>query len=136
MQEKKFLFAGYFCLLALLFFAVYFNVERLYGDSAFYLFRIINDKKFIIEHNRPIAVIIEIFPYVLSRLFASMGSIILSFSLNEWLYFAASFAVIAFILKKPTTAFAMLYTYIVGSRWNYFNPVSELILSTPLYFIL
>lgn len=136
MQEKRFLFAGYFCLATLLFFAVYFNVERLYGDSAYYLFRIINDKRFIIEHHRPIAVIIEIFPYILSRLSASVSTIILSFSLNEWLYFATSFVIIAHVLKKPVAAFAMLFAFIAGSRWNYFNPVSELYLSTPLYFIL
>jgi hypothetical protein len=135
MQEKRFLIAGYFCLLLLLFFSIYFNVERLYGDSAYYLFRIINDRKFIIEHHRPIGVIIQVLPYLLSRSSASMSTIILSFSLNEWMYIAASFVVIAVVLKKPTAAFAMLFAYVAGSRWNYFNPVSELILSTPLYFI-
>ena len=136
MRGKKYFVAGCLCVLVLLLFAVYFNVSRLYGDSAFYLFKIVNHEKFVIEHNRPIAAVIEILPYFLTRISASMSAIILSFSLNEWLYFAVSFFVISLLLKNPTAGFAMLFAYIAGSRWNYFNPVSELILSTPLYFIL
>ena len=133
--NKKFKLMGSLLLLPLLFMAVYFNQERLYGDSAYYLFKLVNERTFNIEHKRPIGIIVEIIPLFLVYMHASMRSIILAFSINEWLYLVLSFAVLAYVLKDPKSGFAMLLTYVIGARWNYFNFVSELILSTPLFYI-
>lgn len=122
-------------LLIWLCFAAFFSAERLYGDSAFYLFQLVNDTRFVIEHDRPSSVFMQVIPYMLTVSNASLSQIILWFSLNEWLYYAIAFLFLAFVLKDKNAALGFLFALIIGIRYNYFNPVSELILSTPLIFI-
>lgn len=136
MQKNKFIDYFSWFILAVLFVAsIIFARERLYGDSAFYLFQLVNGKRFVIEHLRPVSVFAQWIPLALVYLKAPMSSVILAFSVNEWVYLFLSYVIIAFYLKEKQLAFAMLCAVVIGVRWNYFNPVSELLLGVPFYFV-
>lgn len=109
-----------------------YRLDRLYGDSAYYLFNIINELKFSIAHYRPSGYLVEFIPLYLVRHGSDMKSIIEWFSFNESLVLVG-FAVSAYgILKDIKISIAILLPFFLGDRYNYFNPVSELLLASPV----
>ena len=119
-----------------LFYAVYFAYERIYGDAGYYLFRLMNDDRFIIEHRRFIGVVVEVLPWILMKFGASVNNIVMFFSINEWLWFAGCCILLYRFYRIPALSIAMILVVLFGSRWNWFNPVSELIIASPLIFFL
>ncbi len=111
------------------------HANRLYGDVAYYLNEMINTKSFFIAHTRPGAVLIEWLPLLMIKLNQRLDLVVWSMSLAELVYLAIMVAVF-FRLNRPNYAFFMLLSYLIGIRWNFFNPVSELILAAPLVFFL
>src|SRR4051812_42223715 len=87
----SFIILGFLFLIALV-----FNRERIYGDAAYYLFQLVNDKRFVIEHNRFIEPVIEFIPYLLVKYSVNLKYVILAASLNEWLYYFVCFLVLAY----------------------------------------
>jgi hypothetical protein len=118
---------------------VYFSLSlvfypyRIYGDSAYYLFRIINNLALNIEHARPVGALIQIIPLLLAKGNAVLEYILMGFSLNEWLYFTLCFLAAVLLFRDSYAALGIWLILLFGSRWNYFNPVSELILASPLF---
>jgi hypothetical protein len=126
----------FFCSFIFLLFAVIFYIERLYGDSAYYLFQVIDSKKFITQHGRPASVFVQAIPLFLTKLSAPLNTIILFFSINEWLYFFTCIIFLRFITKNWLFSLILIFSLLLGTRWNYFNPVSELILGMPFFLLL
>lgn len=116
-------------------FALVLSKERLYGDSADYLYRIIQDSSFFIIHSRPASVFIEWLPVILIKMHVDLNLVVLAFSFSEWLWMFFNFVLFAFVLKSPKHAIALVIVYLFSIRWNYFNPVSELLLAFPLYIL-
>lgn len=116
--------------------AIVFWKERLYGDSADYLFRMVQHESFFIVHSRPGSVFIEWLPWIGIQAGWPMEWIIRSLSLGEYIWFLACFLLFAFVLKSRNHAISLVLVYIFGLRWNYFNPVSELLLAFPLFILL
>lgn len=109
-----------------------YRLDRLYGDSAYYLFNVINELKFSIAHNRPSGYLVEFIPLFLVKHGSDMKTIIEWFSYNESLVLVG-FAVLAYgILKDIKISIAILLPFFLGDRYNYFNPVSELLLASPV----
>jgi hypothetical protein len=132
--NRLILLPGVLILVFWLVLSVFFQVERLYGDSAYYLFQLVNDERFVVEHGRPVSVLIQWIPYILTINHIQLSDIILWFSLNEWIYWLIWFCILAFVMREPMLATGLVFTMVIGSKWNYYNPVSELILSIPLLF--
>jgi hypothetical protein len=109
---------------------------RLYGDSADYLVRMIQYDSFFIAHERPASIFIEWLPMLLIWMSIPMKMVILSLSMAEWLWFFACFMAFRFFFKSNIHAIALVLIYLFGIRWNYFNPVSELILAFPIFLLL
>lgn len=116
----------------LLFIAILFCNQRLYGDVASYLFFMIYKNGFDIEHNRFVIVLTEWLPVLMIKKQMSLRHVILGFSISEWLYFSSCIAAAYFLFKDKVVALAILFAYLLGNRWNYFNPVSELYVAMPL----
>jgi len=117
-------------------FSLFFGFDRLYGDAAFYLFDVINDLRFSIAHHRPAGYLIEFIPLWLAKNNAPMEQIILWFSLNESLVLI-SFSMVAGVLMKDfRLSLAVMLPFFLGDRYNYFNPVSELLLATPVFILI
>lgn len=119
---------------ALLIFSLVFSHERLYGDSADYLFQMLQTGDFFIAHHRPSSVFIEWLPLLFIKFGAPLEYVLYAFSLAEFVWFFAWFMVFAHGFKDPMRGIAVVLAYLFGMRFNYFNPVSELILAFPLLF--
>jgi hypothetical protein len=114
------------------YFSYIFRFDRLYGDAAAYLFNIINELKFSIAHQRPAGYLIEFIPLILARSNASMESIIAWMSFNESIVLILFSFTAVFLMKDVKLGLAVLLPFFLGDRYNYFNPVSELILAAPV----
>ncbi|MEX1190167.1 MAG: hypothetical protein WED33_12980 [Bacteroidia bacterium] len=117
-------------------FSIVLSKERLYGDSADYLLRMIQESSFFIIHSRPASIFIEWLPVLLIKQGASLQLVVIAQSFSEWLWMFLNFIFLGFILKSPKHAIALVMVYLFSIRWNYFNPVSELLLAFPLFILL
>ncbi len=113
--------------------SIIFRSDRLYGDAAFYLFNCINDLKLFTAHERPVTALIQLFPLILARSNAEMITIIHAFSLNESLFTILLACIPLVFLKDFRLGVAMILPLFLGVKWNYYNPVSELILCGPIF---
>ncbi len=137
-QNEKILsrFILFFVFPVLFVYAAIFCNQRIYGDAAAYLFTVINTEAFNINHMRPSAVFVEWIPLVLLKLHAPMQYVLYGFSLGECFYYFIWYLVFTRLLKAPGYGIAMVLVYLFGLRWNYFNPVTELVLAFPFAFLL
>ncbi|MDZ4822084.1 MAG: hypothetical protein SH856_01370 [Flavobacteriales bacterium] len=135
-KEKNLIGLSIGILAGWLFFSLYYASIRLYGDASGYLFQMINEDKFFVVHLRPVSFLTQLLPMLAMKMNASLRTIIILFSFNEWLLMACGYFVIAFSMKNKPMGLAMLLVFVIGSRWNYFNPVSELYLGVPFFFML
>jgi hypothetical protein len=117
-------------------FSIVLSKERLYGDSADYLLRMIHESSFFIIHSRPASVFIEWLPVLLIKQGVDLNLVVLAQSFSEWLWVFLNFLLLGFVLKSPKHAIAIVMVYLFSIRWNYFNPVSELLLAFPLFILM
>lgn len=110
-----------------------FRDNRIYGDAALYLFEMVQREGFFIIHGRPSSVFIEWLPVLCIQQGASMSMLIQSLSLAEWIWTSSCFLLLAYGFRSKPHAIALTLIYAFGIRWNYFNPVSELLLAFPLF---
>lgn len=115
-----------------LYLSFFFRLDRLYGDSAFYLFNVINDLKFSIAHRRPAGYLVEFIPLFLAKRGSDMKTIIEWFSINESIVLVSVALVAYWIIRDVKIFIAVLIPFFLGDRYNYFNPVSELLLASPI----
>lgn len=120
----------------LLVYAIVFASARLYGDSAGYLYTLIQTQNFFFAHARPASIFIEWLPLLLIKCNAPLSVVIYGLSIAEWVYIATCYIVFSKVLKVPRYGIGTIVCYLFGSRWNYYNPVSELILAFPFVFFL
>lgn len=135
-KENALLWLGMAILAVLGVFAVVFARERLYGDSAIYLFWLSQTENFQILHLRPSSYFTQWLPLLGMKAGAEMNTVIVLHSLSEWLLVSLSFLLIAVRLRQVRLGLAMLLALLIGSRWNYFNPVSELLTGLPFFFLM
>ena len=119
-----------------IFFSIWFRLDRIYGDAAAYLFDILTKYQFIIVHNRPSSVIIEWLPVILAKMHQPIDYIVIGMSIGEAFMIAVFVSVAYFFLKDIKLALTILLTLFIGDRYNYFNPVSELYLAMPVFFLI
>ncbi len=115
--------------------AFIYREERIYGDASYYLLQIINRENFLIVHGRPSSIFIEWLPVLLVQMHAPLAWVIDSLSVAEFLWIAISFFCFGVLLKSKPHAIAVVLVYLFGIRWNYFNPVSELLLAFPVFLL-
>lgn len=114
--------------------AIYFCHERLYGDAAPYLLRLINFKAFYLEHYRPSILPLQAFVLVGVYAGLSLKHLILLFSVGEWCYFLINGIMLKQLFKSYNVPLLMYLLLLFAVNYNYFNLVSELILALPCYF--
>jgi hypothetical protein len=118
-----------------IFLSLYFRQDRLYGDTAFYLFNCVNDLKLFVAHDRPVGALVQLAPLFLAKLNAEMDLIIAAMSLNESFLMVLFASIPIFIFRDWRMAVAAMLPLFLGVRWNYFNLVSELIICTPVFIV-
>lgn len=115
--------------------SIVFRMDRLYGDAAFYLFNCINELKIFIAHDRPVSFVVQWIPLLLAEYKADINLIVAAFSFSESVTMVLYSAIPILILKDYKLALSSLLPLYTGVKWNYFNPVSELVLCIPLFIV-
>lgn len=105
---------------------------RLADDSSIYYFNILTEKWFVIEHERYFSYFTQWIPVLLVQFKTDPLMVLYACALNEWLIHFLCFILISKGLKNPVGALSVCFLIMV-SKWNYFNPVSELINSGSLF---
>lgn len=114
----------------LIVFSIVFYKERIFADSSYYLFKVIEHKHFWIEHNRFILVFSQIFPLfgVLAGL--SLKTIIILYSIGHSIFFYSIFLICKYLLKQNWSGLILLLIQTVGILSGYFTPMFELYYGT------
>lgn len=116
----KIRFFGSIVLLSLIIQAANFNLEKsLYGDSAFLVFRLLNEEVLPIEHNRYVGSLPHVPAYFASKLGASPSIIFKLYSMGPWLVLLGLFGFLVY-LKKPVEALTLVIVHTWFMRESFF----------------
>jgi len=116
----KIRFFGAIVLLSLIIQASQFSLEKsLYGDSAFLVFRILNEEVLPIEHNRYFGSLPHIPAYLASISGANPSLIFKLFSMGPWLVLLGIFSFLVY-LKKPIEALTLVIVHSWFMRESFF----------------
>ena len=101
--------------------------ERLFGDSAWYLFRVINSENFVIEHLRPSLYLWQWFIIVLTKAKVSMNVLLHAYSVYHVLFFYLAFVFVTHVLKDFRSGLFILCFQLLGvSDMFFFVPMWEM----------
>src|SRR5580765_2948330 len=78
-------FHAFFALMAVL--AIVYFKERLFVDTTYFAFHLLNDESFRVEHQRFIVLLSEILPLIAIHLSLSMQAVLIVYSVGHVLYF-------------------------------------------------
>lgn len=107
----------------------YFKARITYGDTGYYLFRIIQTQNFNIESGRAISVISQFIPVILIKLSAPLKVVMIGYSINFALIYFAGFLIIKYFLKSHFLALGALLCTHLFLHYGYYYP-TEMIFST------
>jgi hypothetical protein len=113
--------AGFFVFLALLVHAaVYFKERTVIPDAAIYLFTMVRSHDFAIVHNRYIAVIPELLPWLAIKAGLSLSGIALLYSLSYCAFYFCCYLCCGWMFKnKPLALVLLLYLILFGTHTHY-----------------
>lgn len=116
--------------------AVIFFKERLFTDSGYYLFHVVNNESFRIEHSRLVLAFSQILPLIGVKLGLSLKTIVILYSLNHVFFFYFSFLISKFYLKVNYSGLVFIGFQTIGTATSYFVPMFELMyISVILFFV-
>ncbi len=112
--------------------AVYYYKARIsYGDTGYYLYKIIQTGGFNIESGRAISIISQWFPILLIKIGAPLRIVMIGYSVNLALVYVACFLVIRYFLKSHFLAWGALLCTHLFLHYGYFYP-TEMIFSSAI----
>lgn len=114
----------------LIVYSVVFYKERIFADSSYYLFKVIDHKHFWIEHNRFILVFSQLLPLIGVLIGLSLKTILLLYSIGHSIFFYSIFLICKYLLKQNWTGLILLLIQTVGILSGYFTPMFELYYGT------
>jgi hypothetical protein len=114
----------FFLLMAI--FAIVFAKERFQADGAYYLFKIVNNEDFQIEHQRYILAASQVLPLLGAKLGFSMNAIFILNSLNNVVFFYLVFLYAVYFLKDKTAGVAVILFMCFGVLHIQFTPMYEI----------
>lgn len=106
--------------------AVFFFKERLYADSSYYVFRLIDNSSFWVEHSRFILVFSQLLPLLGVKLGLSLKSVLILYSVGHILFFYTIYLVSRYYLKHEYTGLLLLLLQTMGIMSGFFVPMFEL----------
>jgi hypothetical protein len=118
--------SGLFVYLALFILSLVFYKERIIIlDDAYYLFNIVKDARFSIEHFRYIAVVTEIFPLLAVKLSLPLPVVAMAYSAGFIIYYSVCYLICGW-LKEYKLALVLLLVNILFSTHTFYWMLSEL----------
>lgn len=114
------------CFFVLAFLAVYFFQERLIADSGYYIFQVINNKSFWIEHQRLVLAFSQWLPLIGVKIGLNLKTILILYSLNHVLFFYLIFLISRYVFKNTYSGLLILLIQTLGIATGFFVPMFEL----------
>lgn len=112
--------------LYLLLFAIHFADERLYADSGYYLFHVVNEGGFHIEHGRWVLALSQALPWAGVKLGLPLGTVIQLHSLANVAFLVLAMAYSLIVLRDQRTAVIIAAAQVIGLAHGLFCPIFEL----------
>jgi hypothetical protein len=100
--------------------------ERIYADSAHYLYKVLDLGTFRIEHDRFILILSQLLPFVALKLGLSLKTIMISYSINHVLFPFGIFLICRYLYKNKTAGIVILALQTVGISRGFYAPMYEL----------
>jgi hypothetical protein len=117
--------------------AVYYYKARItYGDTGYYLYKMIQSEGFNIESGRAISVISQWLPLLLIKLSAPLRIVMIGYSVNFALVYVAGFLLIRYLLKSEFLAWGALLCTHLFLHYGYFYPTEMIFSSAVMVFIM
>ena len=126
LKEKDLLLIGHIFFWLLIIISYFTYQERLFADSSLYIFDIINYEKLKIFYSRYSSASTFIPSLISVKLGLSYKTILIIYSITQIFYYYLIYIIIAYVIKKPNHAFALVLIFCVSINLTFFWPVSEL----------
>lgn len=115
---------------------IYLYKERItYGDTGYYLFKIIQKEGFNIEHNRVVSILSQFIPIILVKLSAPMRIVMIGYSVNFALIYMGCFFFIKYVLKSTYLAWGALLCSYLFLHYGFYYP-NEMLYSSAIILLI
>jgi hypothetical protein len=106
--------------------------ERLYADSSYYIFRVVNNQNFYFEHNRFILILSQIIALVAVKTGMGLKTVLCLYSIGHVAFFYAIFLITRYYYKDEKAGIFLLFIQTLGIISGFFVPMFELYYSAGL----
>jgi hypothetical protein len=106
--------------------AFYFFKERLYADSAYYIFHSIDSGSFVTANQRIVLGISEIISLLAFYSGAALSFILVIWSLSHVLFYYLLFIIVYHVHKNESAGIAIILLQVIGQVWLYYSPMLEI----------
>lgn len=121
---KTFLLHGVFAWMFYL--AWHFFKERLYADSAYYIFHSIDSGSFVTANQRIVLGISELISLGVFYCGASLKTILMSWSLSHVIFYYVLFIIVYHVHRHEAAGIAIILLQVIGQVWLYYSPMLEI----------
>lgn len=112
--------------------AVVFSEERLYADSSYYIYQVINKENFCIEHHRYILVLSQVIPLLAIKIGFNLKAVLLLYSIGHVVFFYSIFLITKYYYQDEQSGILLLLIQTLGIMSGFFVPMFELYYSAGL----
>jgi hypothetical protein len=106
--------------------------ERLIADSGYYVFRVINNETFWVEHNRFILIFSQIFPLIGVKIGLNLKLVLWIYSIGNVIFFYCIFLITRYYYRDEYSGVLLLLLQTLGIMSGFFVPMFELYYSAGL----
>jgi len=121
---KTILLHGIFGLMLVM--AWYFFKERLYEDSAYFIFHVIDSGAFVVPNDRIVLYFSQILSLAVFYLGGNLHTILLTWSLSHVLFYYLLFIFIYHVHRNEAGGIAIVLIQSIGLIWIYYSPMFEI----------
>ena len=106
--------------------AWYLFKERLYADSAYYIFHSIDSGSFVTANQRIVLAISEIISLSVFYLGGSLQTILVTWSLSHVVFYYILFIIVYHGHRNEAAGIAIVLLQVIGQVWLYYSPMLEI----------
>ncbi len=106
--------------------AYFFFKERLYADSAYYIFHSIDSGFFVTANQRIVLGISELISLAVFYCGGSLKVILVSWSLSHVVFYYLLFIIVYHVHRNESAGIAIILLQVIGQVWLYYSPMLEI----------
>src|SRR6186713_1977607 len=106
--------------------AWYFFKERLYADSAYYIFHSIDSGSFVTANQRIVLAISEIISLAVFYFGGNLHTILITWSVSHVLFYYLLFIIVYHVHRNESAGIAIILLQVIGQLWLYYSPMLEI----------